>query len=102
MNKFLFTLLRVIDGDTLEGIIHLGFNLTMKARVRLANIDVVELREEGGKEAKQFVETLLIDEPELYIITEGKFDSFGRVIGDIVYNSIASLSEMLKIKGFEK
>ena len=101
MNKFKFTLNRVIDGDTLEGVLHLGFNIDLKSRIRLANIDVVELRQQGGYEAKQFVQEAL-EGSTLYVITEGKFDSFGRVIGDISYNHIFSLSEALKFAGFEK
>ena len=101
MNKFLFTLNRVIDGDTLQGVLHLGFNISLSTRIRLSNIDIVELREQGGYDAKKFVEEALYGE-KLYVITEGKFDSFGRVIGDIAFGNIVSLSEHLRNAGFEK
>ena len=53
---------RVVDGDTIDISIDLGFDLTKKERVRLAGIDTPETRtknpkeKEMGYEAKEFLE----------------------------------------------
>jgi len=51
-------LVRVIDGDTLELKIDLGWELTLRTKVRLADIDTPELKGKTRKEglkAKNFV-----------------------------------------------
>ena len=53
---------KVVDGDTIDIIIDLGFDLTKKERVRLAGIDTPESRtkdleeKELGLEAKEFLQ----------------------------------------------
>lgn len=41
---YLYKPVRVIDGDTVEGVIDLGFSVRIKQRFRLAGIDTPELR----------------------------------------------------------
>ena len=54
-------IVRVVDGDTVDVIIDLGFSLTKKERVRLAGIDAPESRttdleeKELGLDAKEFL-----------------------------------------------
>jgi endonuclease YncB( thermonuclease family) len=52
--------LRVLDGDTLEAVIDLGFGVATTQTLRLRGIDCPELVSKDGKEAKEFVENLLI------------------------------------------
>ena len=42
---------RVVDGDTVDVIIDLGFDLTKKERVRLAGIDTPESRTRDFRES---------------------------------------------------
>lgn len=55
-------LLRVIDGDTIDVTIDLGFGISINTRVRLLGIDTPEIRtkdlseKKRGMEAKKFVE----------------------------------------------
>ncbi len=44
MYEYKFKALRVIDGDTVDGIIDLGFNVLLKERVRLYGINAPETR----------------------------------------------------------
>ena len=98
-------LMRVVDGDTVDAEIDLGFGVFMKQRIRLYGINTPESRtrdleeKEKGLKAKARVE-------ELLALTEGKFflyskgvDKYGRCLGDVriepnIHNHI-NLSEKL-------
>ena len=86
---------RVVDGDTIDVILDLGFNVLHKARVRLFGIDTPESRTRDkdekvrGKMAAKFLQNA-IDSGDVVIRTELK-DSrgkFGRVLGTVVVNEV--------------
>ena len=49
----------VIDGDTVDLLIDLGFGVHIKERCRLYGIDAPEMPSEAGKAAKIYLETLI-------------------------------------------
>ena len=57
-------LLRIIDADTIEAAIFLGFNVSIKKRIRLIGINAPEIRtkdpniKQKGLDAKAFLESL--------------------------------------------
>lgn len=77
---------KIIDGDTIDVTIDLGFNLNIKQRVRLAGIDAPETRtrdlkeKESGLESKKWLEDKLNTSESLTIRTE-KDDKYGRILG---------------------
>ena len=77
---------RVVDGDTIDISIDLGFDLTKKERVRLAGIDTPEKRTKDSKEkemgyqATEFLEMHLMEATKLTVRTE-KDGKFGRMLG---------------------
>lgn len=90
---------RVIDGDTLQMIVDLGFHLTTRIRVRLLDVDTPELRSSIGEEraAAQRAKTFVIQwthKRDLTVRTE-KADSFGRWLGDIERDDGANLCKDL-------
>ena len=81
---------RVIDGDTVDCFIDLGFNITVKERVRLKGIDTPETRtrdlEEKAKgfAAKDRVIELFEGVESFKIKTElDKKGKYGRILGTI-------------------
>ena len=79
------TLSKVVDADTLDFDLDLGFHINVKHRFRLAGINAPEIRGEErayGLIAKNRVESLLWFNPVTRIITY-KADSFGRWLADI-------------------
>ena len=96
--KELFTykafLLRVIDGDTLQVRIDLGFSIVIEQRLRLRGLDAPELGTGQGKsplpplqkgvDAKRFVESRLKDCKFLIIKTHGS-DKYDRYLVDVFY-----------------
>ena len=77
---------RIVDGDTIDISIDLGFDLTKKERVRLAGIDTPEKRTknqtetERGYQATEFLEMHLMEATKLTVRTE-KDGKFGRMLG---------------------
>jgi micrococcal nuclease len=91
---------RIIDGDTVDATIDLGFHLTARIRIRLAGLDCPELRSgtdrEAGAAARDFTATWVAGrdakpatEPSSsaatwpFVVTTAKADAFGRWLGTI-------------------
>jgi len=84
----------VVDGDTIDVIIDLGFDILFSSRVRLAGIDTPESRTTDkaekalGLEAKEYLKKKLKDAKTVVIRTE-KMDSsekYGRILGWVYIN----------------
>lgn len=84
----------VVDGDTIDVIIDLGFDILFSSRVRLAGIDTPESRTSDkaekvlGLEAKEYLKKQLKDAKTVVIRTE-KMDSsekYGRILGWVYIN----------------
>lgn len=82
---------RVIDGDTIDIDIDLGFSITIKQRVRLKGINAAETRTKDLDEKKKGIDARLWLEKELakegdWIIETYKEDKYGRILGNLYYN----------------
>jgi micrococcal nuclease len=80
---------RVIDGDTVEVRLDLGFYTAVTIRVRLLDVyapeifrGYAEIREKGML-VKQFVESLLPSGTEVFVVTARDARSFNRYLGTI-------------------
>ena len=79
---------KVIDGDTVDLDIDLGFGVTLSHRVRLKDINAAETRtlnveeKEKGFVAKEWLKKELSREGE-WIIETTKEDKYGRILGTL-------------------
>ena len=89
------TLDRVIDGDTIDVVLDLGFSVLLKARIRLSGIDTPETRTRNiqekilGKAAMARLIELLGDGSDLVIVS--KFYSrgkYGRILGRVFVDGV--------------
>ena len=79
----------VVDGDTIDVEIDLGFNVSFSQRVRLAGIDTPESRTTDkfekslGLEAKEYLKSKLKDAKLIVIKTEkpDSSEKYGRILG---------------------
>lgn len=79
----------VVDGDTIDVDIDLGFNVSYAQRVRLAGIDTPESRTTDkfekslGLEAKEYLKSKLKDAKLIVIKTEkpDSSEKYGRILG---------------------
>lgn len=78
-------LIKIVDGDTLDLEIDLGFNITIQERIRLSGIDAPEIRSsdvverEKANASRLWLEKKLKDR-KMRILTE-KDDKYGRMLG---------------------
>ena len=95
--------LRVVDGDTVDLFVDLGFYQYKRMRIRLAGIDTPELnskdpdQRELAQKAKQWMvdklrpvmiaDTVILTEWPLRVVTYKDPDSFGRWLGDLYVKS---------------
>jgi len=94
---------KVVDGDTIDIVIDLGFDLSKKERVRLAGIDTPESRtrdleeKELGLEAKEFLARRLSDgEPSGLRVKTEKDGKYGRMLGWIYIGQTNLNKEMVE------
>jgi endonuclease YncB( thermonuclease family) len=81
------TLAGIVDGDTLDLDIDLGFHTTRRQRVRLARIDVSDdKRSKSARGAKTFVTKALFSAQSIAVKTE-RVDLHGRYVAHIFYLS---------------
>ena len=104
---------RVVDGDTIDVTIDLGFDLYKKERVRVAGVDTPEKRtrdleeKELGIDATNWMKKQLEDtingDDELTIRTElvGGMGKYGRLLGWLyVGDADTSLNEQMIVEGY--
>jgi len=99
----------VVDGDTIDVLIDLGFDILFQSRVRLAGIDTPESRTKDlkekalGIESKEYLKKALKDAKSVVIKTE-KMDSsekYGRILGWVYINGdTVSLNDMMINDGY--
>jgi len=95
---------RVVDGDTIDVTLDLGFDILHKCRVRLYGIDTPESRTRNldekarGKMAGSFLEEAIEDGEKVVIQTKLKDSKgkYGRVLGDVVVDDININQLMVK------
>ena len=104
---------KVLDGDTIDVTIDLGFDLFKKERVRIAGVDTPEKRTRNLEEKalgvdatnwlKEKLESTLAGDDELTIRTElvGGVGKYGRLLGWLyVGESNVSLNEQMITEGY--
>ena len=102
MHQYKCTILRVVDGDTVDVDIDLGFGVWLrKERVRIHGIDTPESRtrdleeKKYGLAAKQFVkEILLVGSHQTLITEKDKTGKFGRILGKFLVHDVKEDREM--------
>lgn len=76
MYDYKATVVRVVDGDTIDLLVHLGFNVTIKERFRLAGIDTPERGASGWAGATKRLTELVAG--GITRISTQKTDKYGR------------------------
>ncbi len=92
-NKYGGFVTRVIDGDTFEVLIELGFGVTQKFKVRLDGIDTPETSTQKGMAAKEFVRNLI--ENKYVTLTDEGSEKYGRARASVELPDGKDLTEYL-------
>lgn len=102
MYEYIAEVIRVVDGDTAELKIDLGFRMYMVANCRFYRVDTPELKKEPERAlaAKQFTESHLPVGAKVRISSK-RLDKYGRpevtiYIGDTTLNALLKLAGHIK------
>jgi micrococcal nuclease len=99
----------VVDGDTIDVDIDLGFSISYSQRVRLAGIDTPESRtidkfeKTLGLESKEYLKTKLKDAKDVIIKTQkpDSSEKYGRILGWLyVDGATKSINEQMIEDGY--
>jgi micrococcal nuclease len=103
------SVLKVIDGDTVDADIDLGFDISLTKRIRLAGVDTPESRtadaneKKYGLEAKEWLKHRLEGAHDIIIKTElpDSTEKYGRIIGHLFINGEpTSLNDQMIVEGY--
>ena len=109
MYEYKVKVVEVIDGDTIDAVIDLGFDIFTNKRIRLAGIDCPESRttdlheKKLGTEAKVYLRELLGNATNVVVKTMATdtYEKYGRVLGRVyIGSSPISVNEMMISKGY--
>jgi len=95
---------RVVDGDTIDATIDLGFDTWKKIRIRLVGINAAESRTRDleekarGLAAKQYVKDILNKHNNEFILHSQGVGKYGRCLGNIFLGDV-NLNELLITEG---
>ena len=100
MYEYRVILDRVVDGDTVDVDIDLGFDTWLsKQRIRLYGLDTWESRTRDlevkakGLLAKEFTKHMVSEAEEIILISHGK-EKYGRILGEVICDGV-SLNDAL-------
>ena len=94
MYEYNATLDRVVDGDTVDALVDLGFDTWKKVRIRLMGIDAWESRtkdleeKEKGIAAKNRVIEILKQGDNKFILKSHGVGKYGRCLGEIIVEGV--------------
>jgi len=103
------TIHKIVDGDTIDADIDLGFDISLTKRIRLAGIDTPESRTSNteekklGLEAKIWLEQRLSGAQNVIIRTElpNSTEKYGRILGHIfINNEPTSINQQMVNAGY--
>ena len=103
------TISKVVDGDTIDADIDLGFDISLSKRIRLAGIDTPESRTTNikekamGLESKEWLKKTLEGAKDILIKTElpDSTEKYGRIIGHLFINGQeTSLNNQMIYEGY--
>ena len=106
------TVTRVIDGDTFECLVDLGFYVSVNITVRLLGIDTPETRRPAsdaeitrGKKAKRLVESKILNQDVKLVTSKDKTGKYGRWLARVEFledNEYVDLTKLLIDSNLEK
>ena len=107
---------KVVDGDTIDASIDLGFDISLEKRIRLAGVDTPESRttdvneKKLGLEVKEWLKKKLEGQTDIIVKTElpDSTEKYGRILGHLfigdsevsAVNKKKSVNEMMIESGY--
>jgi len=106
MYQYKAKLIRIVDGDTIDFSIDLGFDIWIRERVRIMGIDTPEMRtkdleeKQRGIDAYDFVRNAFdIHGHDVILHTEYDRGKYGRTLARVIFSNGYDLGNMLLENG---
>ena len=102
-------IIKVVDGDTIDADIDLGFDISLSKRIRLSAVDTPESRtadvneKKYGLESKEWLKHKVENAKNILIKTElpDSTEKYGRIIGHLFINDQEnSLNDQMIVEGY--
>ncbi len=96
---------RVVDGDTIDARVDLGFNVWIECRVRLQGIDAPETRtknleeKQAGLKTKSFLQAVMHECGHKFVLKSHGVGKYGRCIGTIYVHG-EDINQRLLAEGY--
>lgn len=84
MYEYQAKVIRVIDGDTVDVEVDLGFHIKTTMKIRLAGINAPEINTVEGKKTKSELLSLIEDQTVTLLTIRDKQEKYGRYLGVII------------------
>ena len=104
MYEYKAKLVKIIDGDTIDAEIDLGFKVSVRKRIRFLGINAPETRtrdleeKQAGLKAKSRLKALFDASKGIFTLKSHGVGKFGRVLGEIYIENI-NINELLLNEG---
>jgi micrococcal nuclease len=104
MYKYNAKLIRVIDGDTIDALIDLGFDVWIKKRIRLYGINTPETRtrdleeKKAGLAAEERLIALLWESDNEFVLESHGVGKYGRCLG-VLFIGETNINTLLLSEG---
>ena len=101
MYEYVAKIERVVDADTIDVSIDLGFDVWTRQRVRVAGLNAAEKNTDAGKKAIEYAKSVLKHNTEVLLRShQDKREKFGRYLAEIWITKDESYNEKLLKLGY--
>lgn len=101
MYEYTCKVLKIVDGDTADCEIFLGFRIKFEMRLRLAGINAPEMRSPEGPKAKaRLLELMPIGSTMVVRTLKDKQEKYGRYLGIFIDSDGHEVNERMVMEGF--
>ena len=103
MYEYKATVVKVIDGDTIDFMVDLGFNVNVGIRTRILGVDTPEVSSVEGRTVREILRSKLpFGTPVILQTSKNPGDKYGRWLARVQIFGIGDLSTYLIQEGFAK
>jgi len=96
------TIINVVDADTFDVVIDLGFEVSIKQRLRLQGIDTPERKTSEGRAAQAFLLSLIEKHGRGVTVNTKSKEKYGRWLAKVVLSGDIDLATELIAQGYGK
>lgn len=101
MYEYQAKVVRVVDGDTVDVLVDLGFHISIEMKLRLQGINAPELKEEAGKTSRDYLFNRLYNKSVTIKTVKDRQEKYGRYLATILLDG-QDINEELVTNGYAK